>query len=317
MRVDRSSLLAASRQGDLLESERPSPLAVVEAVADKAWNDMEVDVEDVLPAGVLVVLHHSDAVGLERGADSAGNLGDGAEQVGTSVGRKSVDVGDVVDRNDQSVTPIRAALVQARKRQPAFTTVGDGPFVQSPAGDSAERAVVTSDTKWRARHTASSPTEETFAKAVGDPSLRGESACVSYRTGVVDSSIRLKPATPDDAEAVAEALLRNPEHMRPWERYRPTEFYAAKAQAERLSDPSVRRWHLIDGELVVGEATQLGLHRLEASTLLANTASQRVLHKCGFELIGTARGYLHIHGEWSDNRLFQRILHDNPPDGTQ
>lgn len=58
---------------------------------------------------------------------------------------------------------------------------------------------------------------------------------------------------------------------------------------------------------------RLGLHRIEAGTVLANAASQRVLAKCGFELIGTAKGYLHIDGEWKDHFLFQKILNDSPP----
>ncbi len=58
---------------------------------------------------------------------------------------------------------------------------------------------------------------------------------------------------------------------------------------------------------------ELGLHRLEAATLLSNVASQRVLAKCGFEEFGAARDYLHIDGEWRDFRLFQRILNDRPP----
>ncbi|MEU1125800.1 GNAT family protein [Streptomyces sp. NPDC005899] len=57
----------------------------------------------------------------------------------------------------------------------------------------------------------------------------------------------------------------------------------------------------------------LGLHRVEAGTVVDNTASQRVLAKCGFEQIGTAPRYLHIDGRWADHRLFQRILHDGPP----
>ncbi|WP_030738323.1 GNAT family N-acetyltransferase [Streptomyces sp. NRRL S-31] len=57
----------------------------------------------------------------------------------------------------------------------------------------------------------------------------------------------------------------------------------------------------------------IGLHRLEATTLLDNAPSQRVLEKNGFELIGTAPRYLHINGRWRDHRLFQRILHDGPP----
>ncbi|MEV4442622.1 GNAT family N-acetyltransferase [Streptomyces sp. NPDC049577] len=58
---------------------------------------------------------------------------------------------------------------------------------------------------------------------------------------------------------------------------------------------------------------RLGLHRIEAGTVLANAASQRVLAKCGFERIGIARNYLHIDGAWRDHVLFQRILHDRPP----
>ncbi|MFE9726431.1 GNAT family N-acetyltransferase [Streptomyces sp. NPDC005794] len=57
----------------------------------------------------------------------------------------------------------------------------------------------------------------------------------------------------------------------------------------------------------------LGLHRIEAGTVLDNVASQRVLAKSGFELCGTAPRYLHINGAWQDHRLFQRILHDGPP----
>jgi [ribosomal protein S5]-alanine N-acetyltransferase len=51
----------------------------------------------------------------------------------------------------------------------------------------------------------------------------------------------------------------------------------------------------------------LGLHRLEAGTLVDNLASQRVLEKNGFERIGLARGYLHIGGAWRDHVLFQLL----------
>ncbi|WP_046727544.1 GNAT family N-acetyltransferase [Streptomyces humi] len=67
-------------------------------------------------------------------------------------------------------------------------------------------------------------------------------------------------------------------------------------------------------ERVCGIAREVvGLHRIEASTLIDNTTSQRVLKKCGFETIGDAPQYLHINGEWRDSRLFQRILHDRDP----
>lgn len=53
--------------------------------------------------------------------------------------------------------------------------------------------------------------------------------------------------------------------------------------------------------------TTLGLHRVEASTLVHNAASQRVLAKAGFEQIGLAPDYLKIAGRWQDHRLFQRL----------
>nr|WP_246256434.1 GNAT family protein [Isoptericola halotolerans] len=52
----------------------------------------------------------------------------------------------------------------------------------------------------------------------------------------------------------------------------------------------------------------LGLHRLQAATLVHNTASQRVLEQAGFARIGLAPQYLHIAGSWQDHLLFQRIL---------
>jgi ribosomal-protein-alanine N-acetyltransferase len=59
-------------------------------------------------------------------------------------------------------------------------------------------------------------------------------------------------------------------------------------------------------------ALEIGLHRVDASTLLHNVASQRVLLGNGFELYGMARKYLFIAGEWQDHNLYQRILHDRP-----
>lgn len=57
-------------------------------------------------------------------------------------------------------------------------------------------------------------------------------------------------------------------------------------------------------------ASVLQLHRLQAATLVHNTASQRVLATNGFEQIGLAPKYLRIAGEWQDHLLFQRILFD-------
>ena len=60
--------------------------------------------------------------------------------------------------------------------------------------------------------------------------------------------------------------------------------------------------------LVVEEAfSAVGLHRVEAGTLVDNIGSQRVLTKAGFEQFGLARRYLHIGGAWRDHLLFQRL----------
>ncbi|WP_230854872.1 GNAT family N-acetyltransferase [Arthrobacter terrae] len=55
---------------------------------------------------------------------------------------------------------------------------------------------------------------------------------------------------------------------------------------------------------------ELGLHRIEASTLLHNVGSQRVLLKAGFQQIGMAPGYLQIAGKRQDHNLYQVVLHD-------
>jgi [ribosomal protein S5]-alanine N-acetyltransferase len=49
---------------------------------------------------------------------------------------------------------------------------------------------------------------------------------------------------------------------------------------------------------------ELGLHRLQAETLLYNTASQRVLMRNGFRPFGVAPSYLKIAGKWQDHVLF-------------
>ncbi|MFH5879158.1 GNAT family N-acetyltransferase [Arthrobacter sp. NA-172] len=54
---------------------------------------------------------------------------------------------------------------------------------------------------------------------------------------------------------------------------------------------------------------KLGLHRIEAATLLHNVGSQRVLMKAGFEQIGMAPRYLQIAGKWQDHNLYQVLLH--------
>ena len=59
--------------------------------------------------------------------------------------------------------------------------------------------------------------------------------------------------------------------------------------------------------------TELGLHRIQAGTLLHNRGSQRVLERNGFTPIGIAPRYLQIAGRWQDHLLFQRLADDPPP----
>lgn len=58
-------------------------------------------------------------------------------------------------------------------------------------------------------------------------------------------------------------------------------------------------------ELVVKYAfEELELHRVEASAMVDNIRSQRVLEACGFKEIGISEKYLFINGEWRDHKIF-------------
>ncbi|MEU6390736.1 GNAT family protein [Streptomyces sp. NPDC046939] len=171
---------------------------------------------------------------------------------------------------------------------------------------------------------------------------------------LITDTVELRPAVPSDAQALADAYLRNREHLSATEPPRRPEFYTAAGQAERITEPNSATWLLVDGERVVGRLMlsgivlgplcsgslgywadaeytgrglvsaaveeicraardELGLHRVEASALTDNKASQRVLAKCGFVEYGRAPAYLFIAGEWRDHLLFQRLLHTGPP----
>lgn len=58
---------------------------------------------------------------------------------------------------------------------------------------------------------------------------------------------------------------------------------------------------------------ELGLHRVQAGTLVHNRASRRVLAKNGFTEIGLAPRYLQIAGRWQDHVLHQRLADDPLP----
>jgi len=52
---------------------------------------------------------------------------------------------------------------------------------------------------------------------------------------------------------------------------------------------------------------ELGLHRVQAESLLHNVRSQRVLDRAGFTRYGVAPTYLKIAGQWQDCALYQNV----------
>jgi ribosomal-protein-alanine N-acetyltransferase len=52
---------------------------------------------------------------------------------------------------------------------------------------------------------------------------------------------------------------------------------------------------------------RLELHRVEAGTAVINVASQRVLEKNGFRLVGTLERHLLIGGTWVDHLLWELV----------
>lgn len=52
---------------------------------------------------------------------------------------------------------------------------------------------------------------------------------------------------------------------------------------------------------------EMELHRIEASTLVENEKSQRVLTACGFKKIGLCERYLYINSKWRDHFIFYKV----------
>ena len=61
------------------------------------------------------------------------------------------------------------------------------------------------------------------------------------------------------------------------------------------------------GRMLATAFGDLGLHRVEAGTLVHNAASQRVLERNGFVRFGLAPAYLNIAGEWQDHAMYQTV----------
>ena len=52
---------------------------------------------------------------------------------------------------------------------------------------------------------------------------------------------------------------------------------------------------------------EINIHRIEASTLVTNIKSQRVLKACGFKELGLNEKYLFLNGKWRDHITFYKI----------
>lgn len=61
------------------------------------------------------------------------------------------------------------------------------------------------------------------------------------------------------------------------------------------------------GDIIGVAFGQLGLHRVEAATLLHNVRSQRVLERNGFVRFGLAPRYIRIAGQWQDHAVYQLV----------
>ena len=160
--------------------------------------------------------------------------------------------------------------------------------------------------------------------------------------------IEVRTLTQDDAEELTRLLVANREAQAPFKPARPDAYFTVEGQRERLANREHMYGIIDDdsliGEIALsnlvhgpfqsailgywvdearrgrGVATQavalivelafgeLGLHRLEAATLVDNVASQRVLEKNRFDKIGVAPNYLEIAGGWQDHLLFQRTV---------
>jgi [ribosomal protein S5]-alanine N-acetyltransferase len=160
----------------------------------------------------------------------------------------------------------------------------------------------------------------------------------------------IRPLVPRDAEELARLLAANRDFLAPFEPERPESFYTVRGQRGRirnaehlfaildgrsiagtigLSNVALAAFRSANVGYWVDEARngrglasravadvvehafgELGLHRLEAGTLVDNLGSQRVLEKNRFVRIGLAPRYLHIAGAWRDHVLFQRTVED-------
>ncbi|MFJ8821820.1 GNAT family N-acetyltransferase [Streptomyces sp. NPDC102467] len=138
---------------------------------------------------------------------------------------------------------------------------------------------------------------------------------------LITPEIELRRADPADAQALADAMVRNREYLRPWEPYRGEDYYTAQAQAARIAEPGNAMWLLFDnaaGGRVVGRAALQGivLGPLCSASLGywidSEYGGRGLISATVEELCRAARDEFGLHrldaGTLTDNKASQRVL---------
>ncbi|MEU6848227.1 GNAT family protein [Streptomyces sp. NPDC046716] len=138
---------------------------------------------------------------------------------------------------------------------------------------------------------------------------------------LIAPDIEMRRATVDDAQALADAQVRNVDHLRATEPYREPEFYTAEGQVERLTGVGSETWVLVDRAadgIVVGRLTLSGIVMgpLCSASLgywIDGTYAGRGLTTAAVEeMIRVCRDELALHrveaGTLTDNLASQRVL---------
>ncbi|MFI7383061.1 GNAT family N-acetyltransferase [Streptomyces sp. NPDC049813] len=138
---------------------------------------------------------------------------------------------------------------------------------------------------------------------------------------LITPDIELRRAVAADAQALADAQLRNRAYLRTWEPYRSEDFYTAAAQAERIAEPGGAMWLLFDtaaGGRVVGRAALSGI--VLGPLCSANLgywvdpgyAGRGLVSATVAEICRAARDEFGLHrveaGTLVDNKASQRVL---------
>ncbi|NEB82318.1 GNAT family N-acetyltransferase [Streptomyces sp. SID14478] len=135
---------------------------------------------------------------------------------------------------------------------------------------------------------------------------------------LITDDIELRRAVPGDAQALADAAIRNVGHLRAIEPYRAEEYYTAAGQLARITQPGSATWLLLDGEKVVGRLMLSGivLGPLCGASLGYWTdgdyLGRGLMPAAVEEVCRVARDELGLHrieaGTLTDNKASQRVL---------